>query len=349
MKRERAEYVLIVMLALICAGVLLFVSMKYALPMLSPFLIAWGAAFAVRAPAEFLSRKTHISPRVIRPALAVILVLLALGVFVLLGFWVADFISRFLEDITEGGKLRVFLAGFAEPALPILGNQMPKEIAEAVSEGIRALLSSLLERLGGILTSIVSFLPKALFFILITLISLIYFSIDLERINEKTKSFLPGKWIQTISALKSKTFGAIGKYVKSYLQIMLITFFIMLVGFLILRVKDALVVALIVAGLDLLPVLGVGVVMIPWSIFAFATSDTKTGVGLVVIFVVYTVVRELLEPKILGKSLNIHPIVTLISLYLGYGLFGIFGLVTFPILAVLIAPLFKKDKSSEVG
>lgn len=348
MKRERLEYTLIILLLLLCAGVLLYFLMKYALPIMAPFLIAWGVAFAVRGPADFLHKKTRISGKIWRPTLAILLVLVSAGMIALLVWWLTDFISGVLEDVTGGGRLYTFLAGFAEPKLPIFGSEIPKELAVMLSDGIRELLSSLLNYLGGILTAVVSFLPKALLFILITLISLIYFSVDLEKINRGVRSVLPEKVSASLSSTKTKIFRAIGKYVKSYLQIMLITFFIMLAGFLILQIRDAIIVAMIVAALDLLPVIGVGVVLLPWSIFAFAVGDSVTGIGLIVIFLVYTVVREILEPRILGKSLNVHPIITLISLYVGYAVFGVAGLVLFPLLAMAICPLFNKDKSAEI-
>ncbi len=348
MKRERLEYTLIILLLVLCSGVLLYFFMKYALQVIAPFLIAWGVAFMVRTPGEYLARKTKIPSKVFRPILAILLVLASIGLITLLVWWLIDFISGVLEDITGGGKLYTFLAGFSEPKLPIFGSEIPREIAVMLSDGIRELLSSLLNYLGGILTAFVSFLPKALVFILITLISLIYFSVDLEKINKGVKSLLPERVSASLSAAKDKIFHAIGKYIKSYLQIMLITFFIMLVGFLILQVRDAIIVAMIVAALDLLPVIGVGVVILPWSIFAFATGDSRIGIGLIIIFLVYTVSRELLEPKILGKSLNIHPIITLISLYLGYAVFGVAGLIIFPLLAMAICPLFNKDKSAKI-
>ena len=130
---------------------------------------------------------------------------------------------------------------------------------------------------------------------------------------------------------------------------MLITFAIMLVGFMILGIERALLIALIVAVLDLLPILGVGIVLVPWSIFSFALGNNAIGIGLIVIFLSYTLIREILEPKILGKSLDVHPALTLVSLYLGYSLFGAPGLIVFPIIAVLICHLFKKDKSAKVG
>ena len=130
---------------------------------------------------------------------------------------------------------------------------------------------------------------------------------------------------------------------------MLITFGIMLIGLFILGIERAALIAVIIALLDLFPILGVGIVLVPWSIFELALGNNGRGIGLIVIFVSYTVIREIIEPKIIGKSLDVHPALTLVSLYVGYALFGGLGLIVFPILAVLVCQLFKKDKSTEVG
>lgn len=349
MNKERLEYIVLIMILVIGAGALAFILMGYVLPLLSPFIIAWFVAFAVRSPADRIAKFTRISPSVIRPILAVGSVIVAFGGAALLIYAFVDFISRALTDIANRGELYLFLSGFSSPALPFIDGRVPEGVAEGIREAVREVLSSFLTLLGGVITSVVSFVPKALIFLVITLISLIYFAIDLEKINGFIKGILPKNFGDRLSSLREKLFKFAGKYVKSYLQIMLITFALLLVGFLIMGIRDAFVIAAITAILDLLPVLGVGVVLVPWSIFSFAIGKGGIGIGLLILFVVYTVIRELVEPKILGKSLDMHPIVTLISLYIGFALFGIMGLVVFPLVAVLIGALFKKDKSAKVG
>ncbi|MBO5010700.1 MAG: AI-2E family transporter [Clostridia bacterium] len=349
MNKEKLEYTVLIIIGIIGAGFIGFMLMGYILPLLSPFIIAWFAAFAVRGPADKISSKVKISPRVVRPVIAIGAVILAFcaAAFLIYGF--VDVISQALSDIADRGELYMFLSGFSSPSLPFIEGRVPEGVAEGIRDAVRELLSSLLSLLGGIITSAVSFLPKALIFLVITIISLIYFSIDLEKINRFVKSVLPEKTGNKLSALRTKLFDVVGKYVKSYLQIMLITFALLLFGFLIIGIKNAVIIAALVALLDLLPVLGVGVVLVPWSIFSFAIGKGGVGVGLVVLFVAYTVIRELIEPKILGKSLDMHPIVTLISLYIGFALFGVMGLVVLPLASVLIGALFKKDKSPKVG
>ena len=128
----------------------------------------------------------------------------------------------------------------------------------------------------------------------------------------------------------------------SYLTLMLITFALMLAGFLLIEVKHAFLLAAVVALLDVLPVLGVGTVLVPWSVFCFATGDAGLGIGLAVLFVVNTVLRQVIEPKIVGKSLDMHPVLTLFLLYAGYLLFGIAGVLLVPVAALIIGTLINR-------
>ena len=100
--------------------------------------------------------------------------------------------------------------------------------------------------------------------------------------------------------------------------------------------------------LDMLPVIGVGTVLVPWSVFSFVTGDGRMGVGLLALFVANTLIRQFAEPKILGKSLGIHPLVTLAVLYLGYSFLGVVGIFLLPIASVLISSLIVKNGASKV-
>ena len=136
---------------------------------------------------------------------------------------------------------------------------------------------------------------------------------------------------------------------RSYLIIMLITASEMLVGFLVIGVNNAPLLALCVSLLDMLPVIGVGTVLVPWSVFELLFGNFSRGIGLSVLFFVNLVVRQIIEPKILGKNLGIHPIISLVMLYLGYAVFGIFGLLLVPLFAVILNILIDKKNSSEVA
>ena len=107
--------------------------------------------------------------------------------------------------------------------------------------------------------------------------------------------------------------------------------------------------ALFVTALDILPVIGVGTALIPWGVIEIALGNHFLGIGLIVLFVVNATVRQFAEPRIVGKSLNIHPILTLFFIYVGYGIFGVTGLIVIPIIVATLGALLKKDHTSEVA
>ena len=138
------------------------------------------------------------------------------------------------------------------------------------------------------------------------------------------------------------------KYILSYSLIMLITYLTLLGGFLLLGVDHAPIIALFIAALDILPILGVGTVLVPWSIFELVMGNRFLGIGLIILFVVNAIIRQLTEPKIVGKSLNMHPIITLMMIYVGYALFGFLGMIILPIISVILGSILKQDNSAKV-
>ncbi len=348
MKKEKIEIYVFLLVGAVAAILLLSLLMKYILPALLPFIIAFFAAFAVKAPGAWLSKKTHISERIFRPALAVLGIIILISLFSLSVFLIGDFLLQLFVDITDYGKVYTALSRLSEVPYPIFGN-LPEGLSLKLGECISQILVVAVEALAKLIASFAVELPEMLITIIITLVSVVYFAVDLERISSFVKSLFPQKYSYRLSWLGKRILEVLRKYVKSYLQMMGITFVVMLFGLVILGVESALAIAIIISVLDLLPILGVGAVLIPWSIFAFLIGESGLGVGLMVLFIAYTVLREAIEPKIFGKSLGVHPIITLISVYLGYAFFGFFGMVIFPVCAVLISGLFKKDKSAEVG
>ena len=211
------------------------------------------------------------------------------------------------------------------------------------------MISSLLSGLVSWITAFVSSVPRVLIFILVTVISSVYFSLDLERINAFCKQKLPKKLSAWLVNFKNRFLASLLKYLRAYLIIMLVTFIIMLFGFLVLGVRYAVLLAFVVALLDALPLIGVGTVLVPWSIYNLIFGDIGLGIGLAVLFVVHEVVRQFTEPKIIGKNLGIHPILSLFLLYAGYFVFGLLGLLLIPVLSVVVNILINKEDSSEVG
>ena len=221
-------------------------------------------------------------------------------------------------------------------------------LGDVIGSALYSLLSSLLESVGSLVSAFISGVPRAMLFLLITVIASIYFSLDLENIASFLRRILPERLIRILRGVKRSFFSVGVRYIRSYSLLLLMTFVVLLTGLLILRAPYALIVAIIVSFLDLLPVIGVGTALIPWSIYSFFVGNTSLGAGLLILYVIHTVIRQLAEPKILGKSLGVHPIITLIFLYAGYTLFGFVGVLLVPLLTVLFDIAFDKKNTAEV-
>ena len=134
------------------------------------------------------------------------------------------------------------------------------------------------------------------------------------------------------------------RYFNAYLILMLITFVELLIGLLILRVKYAFLVALCVSVLDILPVFGAGTVLLPWAAISFFYDDPRLALGLAILYGIMIIIRQIIEPYVVGTSIGVHPAGTLFSMYLGLKLFGFVGMLAGPAVAVVVGEFMKGNK-----
>ena len=222
--------------------------------------------------------------------------------------------------------------------------ELPAELEDTVTKAFSGVVTTLLTSLGTALSSVAGAIPRILLFIVITVISAIYFALDLEKINYGVRRILPAPLFKLLAHMKNGALTLGVKYLRSYFLIMLMTFSIMLTGLLILRVEYAFLFAIIIAILDLLPIIGVGTALVPASVFCFLSGNRGLGIGLIILFLVNEAVRQFAEPRILGRHLGIHPLATLASIYIGYSFFGFAGIFLLPLLIILLG-IYKKDTS----
>ncbi|KYD21795.1 hypothetical protein B4109_2120 [Geobacillus stearothermophilus] len=130
-------------------------------------------------------------------------------------------------------------------------------------------------------------------------------------------------------------------FIKAQFLLSLVTFFLALAGLLVLGIDYAALMALVIVIVDILPILGTGSVLVPWGIISMANGDNTLGVGLIVLFIVITVVRRIIEPKVFSTNLGISPLAALVSVYLGFQLLGFIGLFVGPVVVILIEALAK--------
>ena len=347
MKEKISRYALI-SVGILSSIVLLFAFVEYLIPVIMPFLIAWLVAAITASPARKLSLKIKAPERVIRLIMSLMITIILFALTVIIVWQGAIAVWRFLSDIDEGSKLYEFLNALLSSDAPLLGEHLPEGLAEGVRRALGELISGGLGLLAELITSLAGALPGFFLFIIVTLISLVYFSLDYDKIKGFFKSFLPDKAINVMTKIKEGIIFVIKKYILSYSLILLITYFILLIGLGILGVNHVAVVALFIALLDILPVIGVGTVLLPWGIFELATANKFLGIGLITLFVFNAIIRQFIEPKIVGRSLDIHPIATLMMIYVGYALFGLVGMLILPIIIVSLCAVLKSDNSAKV-
>ena len=332
---------ILICLAFGAAAVYLF--FKHLLPILLPFAIAALIAAAVYPIAQKISEHSRVPKRV---AAAVLVFLLLVAVS--LALWLA---AKRLA--TELGELAAGIGQDGDPISELIGSAtdiingisekisaaLHKDTAHRISpDSVDAFLSGIASSaadaisafLSKTLSSVASSLPKLLLAIAVTVISSFYFALDKEKLTASVNALLPEGVKAFMPKIKKEAAQTAGRYLRAYSLILLITFSVVFFGLTLIGTEYALLLAAVTALVDILPVLGVGTVLVPWSVISFITADLKSGIGLLILYVAVVLLRQFIEPKIIGKSLGIHPLVSLFSMYAGLRLFGVIGLLLAP-------------------
>lgn len=335
-------------ITVVCLGAALAVwfFFRFLFGILLPFLLGAVAVALLRPLSEKLRGKTRLPG-----ALVSLLGVLCVGGALAILFGFAAY-----RLFAEGSALllRVSEEGFAarlEEAVGELLSRFPL-LAESLGEGegMGALFLAAVRRLGealpGILASAVTSVPNAIFSVFVFLFSAFYFAVDGERMRGTLVPLLPPSLRGRLEALEARAAKTAVSYFKVYAILSFITFSLLLLGFWILSVDYAFLLAAVLAVFDLLPLFGVGAVLLPaGAILLFV--DRPMGVGLLLLYGVILFVRQVLEPRLIGKRLGLHPLPVLLLLYGGSRLFGLWGLFLAPPLAVLFSALFtaRQEKS----
>lgn len=190
--------------------------------------------------------------------------------------------------------------------------------------------------------------PEFLVNIILALVSAFFFMSDRKRIFAAVARTCPKGLAEHFRQMGDSFSKAIRGYLRAQYILMSMVGIIGITGLLIIRSPFALLLGLLLAVLDFLPVVGVGAVLIPWSLVSFISSDPRQGISLLVIYGIITVTRQVMQPKILGDQIGVHPLVSLMSIYIGFRLFGLLGLIIGPTLAMLLAAA-RKDASPTAG
>ena len=183
-------------------------------------------------------------------------------------------------------------------------------------------------------------LPSILISTITFILSLYFMISDSQYIRGFLRRHIPETIFARMKQLKTELKRYVGGYVKAQMILMSFAFIILLAGMLVLRVNYALIIALAIALLDALPFFGSGAVLIPWSLMEFFTGSAARGVGFLIVYLSVLLMRQLIEPKIVGENIGIHPLLTLMSMYAGYRIFSVGGLILGPLTLTLFISFY---------
>lgn len=336
---------------------LVYVFFKYCFVIAAPFLLSFFFAVILQRPLGWLDKKTknkmHSFWSIVLVLLCVAIILgPVISIIAALFREVGNFISFLGEQLND---LPTFLVTLQNEILKAI-KFLPDSIYTSVSENITQFFGNLINdfdvsKLGINMSSITSGLsngisgvysvvkniPSILISVVIGIIAWILFTKDYKKVVKFIKLQLPDKHKNLLSETKKIFSSTILKMCRAYGLIMFITFCENFLGLTILNLIGVMknsyvfVIAICIAVFDILPVAGSGGILIPWSLIALVSGNVGQCVGLLILYAVITVIRQYIEPKIVGDSLGVNPLVTLAGLYFGLKLFGFMGMFIVPI------------------
>ena len=355
MKEIRWERAASVLICFLLGAMAVYLTFRYVLLLLLPFLLAYAVSCFIRPIANKFASRTRLP----RGVCAVLLLLLVFG-FGGWGLWAGSVcliteLGNFLERILSGDGLLNAMDSLMlwVERIGARFDFFSKEAGDtqafynAVVQMIGNLLSSIAARLPELAANLFSALPSVLLFLVVSVVACFYFCTDGTQITHHLLSLMPQKWQKELPKIGNAVRDIVRKYIKAYGILLALTFALLLIGFWILRVEYAFLLAFLIALADLLPVIGVGTILIPWGIVMLLQKHFYLGFGLLILYLVISIIRQVAEPKVLGKSLGLHPLLTLFATYVGFSLFGLPGMILAPIVALITKRLLSSQIKTE--
>lgn len=366
-EKRRAAIINVLYFAMIVA--ILVLVMRYALSVCLPFAVAFVVAAVLQKPKNFLVKKTPLK----NGGAAGICVLLSIVIIVALvaligvrafeevkGF--AGYIAAKLQNIDDVvnnieswlvnliSSLPEFLRTTLKDSVTELFSDIREYIAGESSNASSSIASGLSDKFSfswitGPLSGVISTakqVPTVLLSIVISIVACCFMTSEFSDIKAFIVRQFPEHRRKDLSRAKNILRSSLGKMGKAYLLIMLVTFIEVSVGLTVLKLLKIysssyiMVIAAVTAIVDIFPVLGTGTILIPWAAYSFITGNFKMGIGLIVLYAAITVIRQIIEPKLVAGQLGLSPIVTIASLYFGLKVFGVLGMFVTPILVIML-------------
>ena len=337
---RRLMYVIFVLLGLL-------LSFKLAV-FYMPFLVAFIIYLLMEPAIKWLMKKTKATRKTSSIILffvvsVIILGLLTWGIITL--FSEASTLLQDLNNYIE--KIYNLFQSFLQK-LDFGKIKLPAEIQEVLQNSTGDILInvSMWARnfLNGLIT-IVTSIPTIAIYFSVTVIALYFMCVDKIYILDQMEHHFPRTWMMRFGKHFSELTQTLGGYLKAEATLILISFFISLIGLYILKfagfaIEFPLLIAIAIGFVDALPILGSGTAMVPWAIICALNGDIKLGIAILILWIIMSITRQFLEPKLVSKNIGVHPIFTLIAMYTGFRFIGVIGMLIGPIALIVLKNIF---------
>ncbi|MGN0572013.1 MAG: sporulation integral membrane protein YtvI [Candidatus Fimenecus sp.] len=365
---NRRSFIINVVYAAIWIGIG-YLCLKYALGVIWPFVVSLFLAMLLQKPVNAMTRKTPLKRGISSVIMVLLIVVLAGSVVgflvVRIAMELGDFFRYLLMKIEDAPTFASQIMDWFQGAVAFLPDSLEQTVTASVENFVNRLLGietelnaaapaassdsgfdlSLLSSPLGAVWGTAKQIPMFAAGLLVCIVSCCFMTADYQNLrNSILRQFKPASQAAVIRA-KQVTFSTIGKMGKSYSIIIGITFTEMVIGLSILKLCKLytggyiFAIALVTAVVDILPVLGTGTILIPWAVVSFFTGKVGLGIGLLVLYAIIGIIRQIIEPKLVSAQLGLPPYLTLAAMYIGTQLFGFLGLFLLPLLLTLLKVL----------
>ena len=313
-----------------------------------PFVVGWIIASIANPPVRFLEQRLKLVRRHSSILVVVSVLAAVIGLLYLLLSRTVRLISSLIQSLPEVWEVfqrqirqsmesPTGLFAFLPEEIRSGWSQLGEHLGSAVGPLLQQAASPTVEAAGTVARS----LPAVLVYTVVILLSSYFFIVDRDRIPNLLHTYTPSWAAGYLTYLKKDVKRLVGGYFLAQFKIMFVVGLILFAGFWILGVSYAPVLALAIALLDFLPVFGTGTVLIPWALLRIISGDYAFGAGLGLLYILTQVVRQLVQPKLVGDTMGLNPLLTLFLLYLGFKISGISGMILAVPVGLLVMSLWQ--------
>lgn len=353
-QKRRSFIVNIAFYAILAA--ILYIAVVKALPLVMPFVIAFLIAAILNKPAIKINKKfPKLSKGLIGGILYALLIIIILGIIALAGVQIANYIKGFVKWLSSNfHHIPAYLLELKAKLLKMTAN-LPESIRLAVenllnkyasTQAIKSIdVSKILTGAVGGVWSFAKSIPSILVATLVSIIATFFMLGSYDDVLYFIRAQLSKRSRGLVSDTKQTIKHTIGNYAAAYGKIILITFGEILVSLYIMKLTklyDGRFIPLIALGIaivDILPVLGTGSIVAPWAVISMASGKIGFGIGLLVMWIIISIIRQYIEPRIVGQQIGLNPLVTLFCMYIGLKLLGAIGMFLLPITIIILKAL----------